>query len=60
MTRLSDEDFMRLALAEAQKAAELGEVPVGAVVALDGEIEFLGRHAMAVIGDADQFHASLF
>lgn len=33
-----DEDFMRLALAEAQKAAELGEVPVGAVVVLNGEI----------------------
>ncbi|SFN10099.1 tRNA(adenine34) deaminase [Formivibrio citricus] len=37
-----DSDFMRLALAEAQKAAELGEVPVGAVVVLDGEIVATG------------------
>lgn len=35
---LHDEDFMRVAMAEAQKAAALGEVPVGAVVVLDGEI----------------------
>ena len=30
--RLRDEAYMRLALAEAQKAAERGEVPIGAVV----------------------------
>ncbi|MBS1156374.1 MAG: tRNA adenosine(34) deaminase TadA [Proteobacteria bacterium] len=35
---MTDMDFMRLALAEAQKAAALGEVPVGAVVVLDGEV----------------------
>ncbi len=29
---------MKLALAEAEKAAELGEVPVGAVAVLDGQI----------------------
>nr|WP_091191368.1 tRNA adenosine(34) deaminase TadA [Formivibrio citricus] len=39
---MMDSDFMRLALAEAQKAAELGEVPVGAVVVLDGEIVATG------------------
>jgi len=33
-----DEKFMREALALAQQAAELGEVPVGAVVVKDGEI----------------------
>ena len=32
------EQFMRAALEEANKAAELGEVPVGAVVVLGGEI----------------------
>jgi len=32
------EQFMRSALEEANKAAELGEVPVGAVVVLGGEI----------------------
>lgn len=35
---MTDVDFMRLALAQAQKAAALGEVPVGAVVVLGGEV----------------------
>ena len=35
---MNDEDYMRLALAEAHKAAELGEVPIGAVVVRDGEV----------------------
>ena len=34
---MDDITLMRLALAEAEKAAALGEVPVGAVVAKDGE-----------------------
>ena len=33
-----DEKFMREALAEARAAAEVGEVPIGAVVVRDGEI----------------------
>lgn len=33
---MTDEELMRLALQEAQTAAALGEVPVGAVVALNG------------------------
>src|SRR5450756_3044716 len=33
-----DEYYMRLALREAQRAAEHGDVPVGAVVVLDGEV----------------------
>ncbi len=37
----ADIDFMRLALAEAEQAAALGEVPVGAVVVLDGKV--IGR-----------------
>jgi len=36
-----DESFMRLALELASHAAELGEVPVGAVLVLNGEV--LGR-----------------
>lgn len=35
---MSDEIFMREALACATRAAELGEVPVGAVVVVDGQI----------------------
>jgi len=36
--RTSDEDFMRLALAEAHKAAALGETPVGAVLVIGEEV----------------------
>lgn len=38
MTHMHDEIFMREALLEAKKAFALGEVPVGAVFVLDGEI----------------------
>jgi len=34
----TDEDFMRMALAEAEKAAACGETPVGAVLVLDHEV----------------------
>ncbi len=34
----SDEQFMRQALEEARRAAEAGEVPVGALVTLDGRV----------------------
>ncbi len=35
---MTELDFMREALIEAEKAAELGEVPVGAVIVRNGEI----------------------
>jgi tRNA(adenine34) deaminase len=35
---MTDESFMRAAIAEAEAAAALGEVPVGAVVVVGGEI----------------------
>lgn len=44
-TALTDEDGMRLALAEARAAAEAGEVPVGAVVVKDGQVIATGRNA---------------
>ncbi len=34
----TDEDFMRLAMAEAEKAAAKGETPVGAVLVINGEV----------------------
>lgn len=40
-----DEAFMRLALAEARAAAEVGEVPVGAVLVKDGTVIATGRNA---------------
>ena len=39
--RMSDTAWMREALAEAQKAAQIGEVPVGAVIVRGGEV--IGR-----------------
>jgi tRNA(adenine34) deaminase len=41
---MTDVEFMRAAIAEAEKAAVLGEVPVGAVVAIGGEIVGRGRN----------------
>jgi tRNA(adenine34) deaminase len=39
-----DEHFMRLALREAERAREQGDVPIGAVVARAGEILAVGRN----------------
>jgi len=42
---------MRLALEEAEKAAALGEVPVGAVVVVDGEAVGRGGNRRETLGD---------
>ena len=41
---LTDEAFMRLALAEAEQADGAGEVPVGAVVVCNGQVIATGRN----------------
>ena len=41
---MTHEDFMREALAEAQKAGAAGDVPVGCVIVRDGEIIARGRN----------------
>src|SRR4051795_3563207 len=41
---MSDEDFMRLALAEAERALEHDDVPIGAVVVRDGDVIGTGRN----------------
>lgn len=38
VTERNDEYFMSLAIAEAKKAAEIGEVPVGALVVCEGNV----------------------
>ena len=38
----ADAQYMRMALAQAQHAWDLGEVPVGAVVVKDGEVIAVG------------------
>jgi tRNA(adenine34) deaminase len=43
IARLSLAEFMREALAEAEKAGQAGEVPIGAIVVIDGEIIARGR-----------------
>lgn len=42
---MTDEDFMHLALQEAQAAEQAGEVPVGAVVVHEGQVIARGRNA---------------
>ena len=44
--------YMRQALAEAEKACALGEVPIGAVVVLDGEIIGKGHNLREVLKDS--------
>ncbi len=50
--RYTDEDFMSLALAEAQKAAEEGEIPVGAVLVKDGKVIASAHNLREGISDA--------
>ncbi|GEK35540.1 tRNA adenosine(34) deaminase TadA [Kurthia sibirica] len=35
---LTDEEYMAIAFEEAQKAAEIGEVPIGAIIVYEGEV----------------------
>jgi tRNA(adenine34) deaminase len=50
---LTDEDMMRLALAEARAAEEAGEVPVGAIVVAADAATILGLGRNRVIADSD-------
>ncbi len=43
LSGLDLKNFMREALAEAEAAGQAGEIPIGAVVALDGEVIARGR-----------------
>lgn len=48
---MSDDDFMRLALEEARLAGLRGEVPVGAVLVLGGEVIASGSNAVIGLHD---------
>jgi tRNA(adenine34) deaminase len=52
------EHFMRIALGEARRAFEIGEVPVGAVVALDGEV-VSSSHNRTLVDNDPTAHAEL-
>ncbi|MFY3384975.1 tRNA adenosine(34) deaminase TadA [Paracidovorax sp. MALMAid1276] len=54
----TDTHWMRLAVAEAQAAAQAGEVPVGAVVVKDGQVIATGRNA-PVQGHDPTAHAEI-
>jgi tRNA(adenine34) deaminase len=47
----TDDDWMRLALAEGQKAGEQGEVPVGAVIVLGHEVIGRGYNQIEALQD---------
>lgn len=51
MTPLSDEYFMQQALRQARLAAERGEIPVGAVVVVDGRIVGAGHNLTEALRD---------
>ena len=55
---MTDEQLMQAALEEARAAAALGEVPVGAVVAKDGEI-IARAHNLRESGKNAIYHAEL-
>jgi len=48
---LTDEDYMRLALQEAQRAYDADEVPVGAIVVQDGRILGRGYNQVEMLKD---------
>ena len=48
---IQDEQFMREALLEAEKAFDLGEVPVGCVIVRDGEIIARGHNLTDTVKD---------
>jgi tRNA(adenine34) deaminase len=58
MDRETDEQFMRLALAQARLARDVGEVPVGAVVVQDGGI-LSAAHNRPISGQDPSAHAEM-
>lgn len=51
MYTFSDEYYMRLALAEARRAYEEGEIPIGAVVVADGRVLGRGHNQTELLSD---------
>ena len=44
MKEMTDHDYMQLALAEARKASDLGESPIGAIIVKDGKVISLAHN----------------
>ena len=49
---MDDRDYMALALEEARKAFDLGEVPIGAVLVCDGQVVARGHNLREIWHDA--------
>lgn len=58
MIELNEEYFMSLALSEAKKAAEIGDVPIGAVIVKDREI-ISAAHNLRENGGGATAHAEI-
>lgn len=50
--RQEDEKWMRLAMEEARKAGDLGEVPIGAIIVKDGQMIATGHNVRELAQDA--------
>ena len=50
--KMTDEEYMNIALGEAKKAYELGEIPIGAVLVVDNEIIAKGHNLRELEHDA--------
>ena len=59
LTQAAKEHYMKLALAQAKKAQAIGEVPIGAIVVLDGEVIGSGYNLREHDQDATA-HAEMF
>ncbi len=49
---MTDEQYMQLALKEAQKAFDAGEVPVGALIVMSGQIIARGHNQVELLTDS--------
>ena len=49
---MNDNDYMGLALDEARKAYDLGEIPIGAVLVMDGQVVAKGHNMREIWHDA--------
>ena len=50
--KMTDEEYMDIALSEAKKAYDLGEIPIGAVLVVDNEIIAQGHNLREIEHDA--------
>lgn len=55
---MNDEYFMQLALEQAKQAANLGEIPVGAVIVIDGKV-IASTHNQSIKNNDPSAHAEI-